>query len=257
MAHLCSRPLSGCSILGRETAFQNVEWTDDGWFRVVSTKGKLPMTEFKVNGLPETCFTESLTRENFDTAELPCEFLTLRQSPEHCGISLNERPGCLRIYGGNSLSSKYRQGLAARRQQDFSCDCETCVEFEPAAYQQMAGLVCYYNYDNYYYLKIGFDEDLGKCISVTSVVNREVTETEPVPVPQGTEKIFLKAEIRGEALQFYGSKDAEEYCTVGGKYDMKNLSDERVNGNGFTGAMVGIYQSAVKKVLRNLATPSL
>ena len=45
MAHLCSRPLDGCSILGRETAIQNITWTQDGWYRI-ATGGKLPKQEF-------------------------------------------------------------------------------------------------------------------------------------------------------------------------------------------------------------------
>lgn len=36
MAHICARPLPGrrLSPLGRETAIQKVEWTDDGWLRL-------------------------------------------------------------------------------------------------------------------------------------------------------------------------------------------------------------------------------
>ena len=38
VAHLCARPLDPTrrSMLGRETAIQQVEWTDDGWLRLTT-----------------------------------------------------------------------------------------------------------------------------------------------------------------------------------------------------------------------------
>ena len=38
VAHLCARPLGPAhrSVLGRETALQQVEWTDDGWLRLTT-----------------------------------------------------------------------------------------------------------------------------------------------------------------------------------------------------------------------------
>ena len=47
MAHLCSRPVQGCSILGRETAIQNIIWTKEGWFQI-QKGGRLPDSEFFV-----------------------------------------------------------------------------------------------------------------------------------------------------------------------------------------------------------------
>lgn len=248
MAHLCSRPVDGCSILGRETGIQNITWTEDGWFRL-EKGGNLPNLYFSGGA---TCHEDidkkdpqgisvqgKIQHVEFNKKELPWEFMTLRESATHCGLDLQSRSGWLRIHGGNSLSSKYFQAFTARRQQAFLCDAMTKVEFNPRDYHHLAGLVCYYNYDNYYYLKITRDEKIGRCIQVTSMVNKEMEDSHCISIPEEG-PVFLKAEMRRGELKFYFSMNGKEYNKVDGCYDMHTLSDERVSGNGFTGAMIGI-----------------
>ena len=115
----------------------------------------------------------------------------------------------------------------------------TKVDFCPGDYHHMAGLVCYYNYDNYFYLKITRDEELGRCVQITSVINREVEDSPCVSVPDKGD-LYLKAKVRRGELTFFYSTDGENYEAAGNVLDMHGLSDERVNGNGFAGAMVGI-----------------
>ncbi len=52
--------------------------------------------------------------------------------------------------------------------------------------------------------------------------------------------VYLKAEVRERNVTFFVSQDGISYTQVGEVLDMRNLSDERVDGNGFTGAMVGV-----------------
>lgn len=245
MAHLCSRPVDGFSILGRETAIQNITWTEDGWFRLAQ-EGRLPADSFEGPSgslSEETCREkhgqEKVWREDFDGSALPWELMTLREPAGDCGLDLESRRGWLRIRGGNSLSSKYRQAFTARRQQDFSYDAVTKVDFNPGDYHHMAGLVCYYNYDNYNYLKITREEGIGRCLQVTSVVNREVEDSSCISVPD-TGILYLKAQVRRGQLQFFYSLDNTDYIPAGSVLDMHALSDEAVAGNGFAGAMVGI-----------------
>lgn len=238
MAHLCSRPVERFSILGRETAIENVEWTADGWLRL-SGLGKLPKTAFLCGASEDKLSPPAKVRENFDAPVIPKEFLTLRQSPASCGITAEERKGFLRIYGGNSLSSKFHVGLLAHRLQSLSCTCTTAVEFYPQTFQQTAGLVCFYNGDNYDYLNISGDETAGRCISVVSMNNRELQESERVPLPE-TAAISLRARIQGRSLYFSYALQDGVFKDVGEEYDMAVLSDEHVEGNGFTGAMVGM-----------------
>jgi xylan 1,4-beta-xylosidase len=86
----------------------------------------------------------------------------------------------------------FNQSFFARRQQNFSYECEVCMEFKPETHQHMAGLVCYYNYDNYHYCKISRDEVLGLSISITTLNNREVVDTPCISLPEDTSKFYIK-----------------------------------------------------------------
>lgn len=166
--------------------------------------------------------------------------MTLRNSAKTCNITTKERKGWLRIYGGNSISSRYKQGLLARRQQSFDYECITKIQFSPRSYYHLAGLVCYYNYDNYHYLKISRDENNNICINVTTANNSDIADSGYITLEQDGDIFYLKAVVHRQNLTFYYSLDGVEYVQVCGKLDMTILSDEHVDGNGFTGAMVGI-----------------
>lgn len=235
MAHLCSRTIDGCSILGRETAIQNIELTTDRWFRLQGTAEVAPQDTFEVPAAQEPK-TKCSIADFSKVQTIPLDYMTLRKSAKTCGIEIVG--GKLRICGGNSLSSKYRQGFLARRQQAFSYDFKAEMEFAPKSYGHMAGISCYYNYDNYYYCFMTCDDQGGRCLEVISMNNREIQESRRIKIPV-RDKICLKAQVRKRELQFYYSLDGARYFPVGEVMDMRVLSDERVNGNGFTGAMVG------------------
>ncbi|WP_434577001.1 glycoside hydrolase family 43 protein [Thermoanaerobacterium thermosaccharolyticum] len=239
MVHLCSRPISGYSILGRETAIQNVIWNKEGWPRL-EKGGNKPFDSFEI---PYVTKKEKLLlyrREDFDEENIPYDFMTLRNSPETCHITTKERKGWLRIYGGNSLSSKFKQGLLARRQQHFDYECITKMQFSPRSYRHLAGLVCYYNYDNYHYLKVSKDENFNICINITTADNGNIIDSDYIILEENVEIFYLKAVVHRESLIFYYSLDSIKYIQVGNTLDMTILSDEHVDGNGFTGAMIGV-----------------
>ena len=71
-------------------------------------------------------------------------------------------------------------------------------------------------------------------------MNRELCDTSPVYLASQMKVIYLKAEIRGEELSFLYSGDGEHFVPIGSSLDMKNISDERIEGNGFTGSMLGV-----------------
>ena len=80
----------------------------------------------------------------------------------------------------------------------------------------------------------------GLFLAVSSLVNRELTDSEPVYLEEGTASVRLRAQIRTEELQFWYSTDGDEFRPVGPVLDMKNISDEHIQGNGFTGSMLGV-----------------
>lgn len=240
MAHLCARPVDDCSILGRETAIQNIMWTPDGWPRLSANDCAKPEAYFTVPWDGEQRFGHSQRVDFAAGEEIPIEYMTLRQGREACGISVEG--GRLVIRGGCSPMSRYEQGFLARRQQAFDCDFETKMFFEPRHLNHIAGMMSYYNYDNHYFLKMLRDEK-GKCLTVTSVVNREMDDSAPVYLPEETDCVYLRAQIRTRELQYFFSLDGREWTPVGGVLDMRNISDERIEGNGFTGAMLGVHCS--------------
>src|SRR6185436_10445381 len=147
--YLCGRPLPnrGRCTLGRETAIQKMAWGSDDWLRTRDGSG-VPELETPAPVLPaappETKGSSAPVREGFDGKQLPIDFQWLRSPfPEEL-FSLGARPGFLRLYGRETIGSIFRQSLVARRQQAHCYSATTAMEFEPAHYQQAAGLVCYY-----------------------------------------------------------------------------------------------------------------
>lgn len=236
MSHLCSRPIKKNSILGRETAIQNIEWTADDWFRISANDSGKPELYFEVPDVTVQNRDKS-QRVDFADGVIPLDYMTLRRSFETNGITVKD--GELHVKGGASIMSKYFQALIARRQQSLSCDFETAMEFEPRHLNHVAGLLVYYNYDNNYYLKMTRSAE-GKFLAVSATVNKQLTDSQAVMLPEETECVCLKAKIREEELQFYYSFDCKNYCPIGDVLDMKNISDEHIEGNGFTGSMIGV-----------------
>ena len=237
MAHLCSRTLDDCSILGRETAIQNMRYTKDKWFVLADND----------TGTPNDCFTipvqvERWTKKSgfvdFSREGINLDYMTLRQPLKALGIRTED--GRLKIRGGNSLCSKYNVGYLARRQQHFSYDYTVKMVFEPENYCHMAGVACYYNYDNYFYGYLSKDDDGREYVLAVSCENRELKESDKVYVDFGGKDFYFKVQVREREAQFYYSLDGKNFAPFGDMLDMHILSDERISGNGFTGAMVGV-----------------
>lgn len=236
LAHLCARPIQGCSILGRESAIQNIEWTENGWFRLSSNRTGKPEMTFAAPA--DTAQRRDLSeRVDFQDGKIPPSYMSLRRSFKTNRVEIVEQK--LRITGGASVMSKYHQALIARRQQHFHCDFSAAMQFRPRHLNHIAGLLVYYNYDNIYYLKMSRDEN-GEFLCISATVNKALTDLDPVYLPAQLDTIFLKAEIRKEEMTFLFSLDGEKYVPIGEKMDMKNISDERIDGNGFTGSMLGV-----------------
>lgn len=237
MAHLCSRPLDQFSILGRETAIQNVEWTEDGWLTLSANDTATPEEYFEVPDV-DVKPRKKVYRYDFSDGKIPLDFLTLRKSFASNGISIQN--GKLHIEGGCSVISKYHQGLAARTQESLNCDFSAMMQFTPRHLNHLAGLVVYYNYDNVYHLRVTQD-DLGRKVELCATVNKEMQCSAPIYLEMQDDKVWLIAKIREREVNFFVKlPDREEEIAVGETLDMRNISDEHTDGNGFTGSMLGV-----------------
>lgn len=245
MVHLCGRPLPsrGRCMLGRETAVQKVIWTDDNWLKLAHG-GNKPLMKVPSPDLQEFLWENEPEMDDFDLDKLNINFQTLRIPLGEDMLSLKERQGYLRLKGKESLSSLFRQSLVARRQQSFCYTAQTCIEFEPESFKQMAGLICVYDTSNFYYLHISYDEELGKYLNILNCDNgKYVYPIERGISIDGLQRCYLRAKVQFDKLEFYFSKDEMEWTGIGVPYDASIMSDEYYEYNGemrFTGAFIGM-----------------
>lgn len=262
MAHLCGRPLewSGPNAdqqngvyenlhcpLGRETGLQRLHWRDDDWPEIEGG-GNAPRLQTAEPGLPEHVFPAEAARDDFESTTLNHHLNSLRVPFDERWISLTERPGWLRLKGRESLMSLFDQSLVARRQQHFNCRAETRLEFAPELFQQMAGLVAYYNTSNHAYLHVSRDVDSGRRV-LRLTVNRDAALSEPATAVELAEgAVDLAVEFRHDRYQFQFRQADAPWQDIGPALDAAMLSDEFatqfVNGFarsfGFTGNFIGI-----------------
>ena len=245
LVHLCGRPLRnrGRCTLGRETAIQKLRWSEDGWPRL-ATGGRVPAMTVEAPPWEPHPVQPPTARDDFDGPELPIDFQWLRSPfPEEL-FSLTERPGYLRLYGRETIGSLFRQALVARRQQAKCITVSTTVDFSPEHFQQMAGLVCYYNSTKYHYLLISRDEVHGRHLRVLSALPDQATAdavTAPVPIPE-TGRVRLRAEIDEERLLFAYAVDDGPWNWLPQIFDASILSDEAMAPGtaNLTGNFVGM-----------------
>ena len=245
MVHLCGRPLRnrGRCTLGRETAIQKMIWRDDDW--LVTTDGdSIPRLEVPAPSHPEHQFPNLPHRVDFDSAELPIEFQWLRSPWPAELFSLTELPGHLRLYGRESIGSLFRQALVARRQQSHCYTASTSVQFDPEDFQQMAGLICYYNSAKFHYFYISYDDTIGKHLRVMSALPDQVQSdafTAPMPVATNG-SLELRVAVDFERLRFAFRTNSQEWTWLPEVFDASILSDEASAPGlpNFTGAFVGM-----------------
>jgi len=247
-AFLVGRPLEkrGRCTLGRETAIAQVEWRNDDWLYLKGETNE-PKFEIELEGLTEHKWDEEPARDNFDSEKLNIHFQSLRIPVTDEWCSLSERKGFLRLYGMESLQSMHKQSFLARRIQAFNVEVSTCLEFVPETFQQMAGLVFYYNTMHMHYAHVSFNEETGtKYIQIISADNGNFSEPLEHVVEIKQDKIYLKGNMNRDELQFSYSLDGEKWEKLGEVLVASILSDDYVRDNGlhyraaFTGAFVGI-----------------
>jgi xylan 1,4-beta-xylosidase len=251
--HLTGRPITQARrcVLGRETAIQEAYWGDDDWLYIKN--GPVPSLYVDVPGERDEAPYWSEQRYTFDSEKgLPLDFQWLR-TPEPERIFKIE-DGKLQLIGREAIGSWFEQSLVARRQQHFSYDAETVIDYSPTDERQFAGLTAYYCRFNFFYLTVTAHADGKRELLILSseaswpLGRLNFPLAEPVQIPQeGKVKLALK--IRGKHLQFYYALGEEaELQKIGPVYDASIVSDEcgghQAHGS-FTGAFVGMACSDV------------
>jgi xylan 1,4-beta-xylosidase len=248
LAHLVGRPYSplGRCVLGRETAIQRVDWPAGGWPRV---DGSVPADVVAAPDLPAQPWPDEPATDDFDAPELGPRWSTLRRPATPDWVSLTERPGHLRVYGGQSPVGKQRPSLVARRVTAARCSLETVVDFHPRTVRQLAGVTGYYNTANWHHAYLTRTDDGGRELQLlTCESGRRRAYPEVTVDTTGADRVRLRVVFDGPVVRFgYDLGDGWHDLPV--DLDATILSDEYaariVDGEpaawGFTGAFVGLW----------------
>lgn len=232
----------GYCPLGRETAIARLEWKND-WPYVVG--GNQPALDIEGPNIDEVTWEPDYDeKDNFDSITLNMHFQNLRIPLGEEIVNLKENPGHLRLYGRESLTSKFTQSFIARRWQHFNFTAETKVAFNPENFQQAAGLVNYYNTENWTALQITWDEEKGRILALTTCDNftfEQPLKGKEIAVPENVEYVYLRVNVKTNIYTYSYSFDGTNWEEIPIELYSYKLSDDYIRGGGFfTGAFVGM-----------------
>lgn len=161
LTHLCSRPFRQelrCP-LGRETAIQRMEWSEDGWLRLAAG-GHLAQHQVEGSRLLPHPFPPKADLDDFDEPRVDNAFYAPRIHFQRF-TCLTRKAGYLALRGQESLSSLNKVSLLAKKLTSVYANISTKMDFNPEIYQHSAGLVLYYDNMNYLFLHKTWDETSG------------------------------------------------------------------------------------------------
>lgn len=241
LAFHCARPFVPelrCT-LGRETALQKMEWTDDGWLRMTGG-GCLVHEETESPALPEFPGNKPLSFDGFDNPALGNFYYAPRIMPDSFA-DLETRPGWVRLKGQESLSSLNKVSLLARKLTSVHARVTVKMDYTPNVPQHAAGLALYYDNMDYFALEKYYSESLGgEALLVTVMENGQRSQYGRTAVEHGR-PLYLRLQIQEQQSWFAWSYDGENYEKIGPEYNTGKLSDEYCSYGEFTGTMVGIF----------------
>lgn len=238
--------------LGRETAIQQMQWTDDGWLRTKS--GSNLAEEFITPGAQSDTSRTSThdyaapgrlaLHDDFDSGRLALGYYAPRIDPATF-VDLTSRPGWARLRGQESGCSLNKVSLLARKLTSVQAVVTTKMDFTPLCMQHTAGLILYYDNMNFLYLHKYFSETLNH--SALGILQLENGEKTMHHAPDHT-RIFvedqkdlcLRLTIHGSDIQFSWAFEGESAQPIGPVFDLSKLSDEYSRYGEFTGTFIGI-----------------
>lgn len=261
LVHLSARVVPGttASTIGRETSIQRVVWGVDGWPYVVDRDGTRTDRAQPTTRFPELAGSDLSPVGAHKTVDngsggsvgaLPPNFFVLRRHPGE-RLFVRDTGRTIRIVGSESPVSLHTQSVVARPITDTCYAVEVCVAFDPADFQQMAGLVVRYDERNQYFLRLSADDAGTPAVRVLSFCDGRMSLGQDLPVTSCDYGLRMGFVCDGASGRFYllsrvtGARWWENdpragVTAIGPRLDMLALSDERVWPMGFTGTFVGM-----------------
>lgn len=235
----------GWSTLGRETSIQKVEWSETGWPTVVGGHGGQQSVIAPKDGIKSFQTNFEYQDERFENKLLDQNWKTLRVPFNAKMGSINS--GKLTILGGNSLSSNFKVNMIARRWQNFNFEAETSLQFSPDTYQQMAGMVNYYNANHWSWIFMSADDSGNRVINISEFDTKKyttLTAHKLIKVPDNCVTIYFKVIVHQQSYEYQYSFDGQEWIDTNIELNTKLFSDEYVqktyDGGFFTAPFVGL-----------------
>ncbi len=234
----------GWCTLGRETSIQKVEWDAAGWPHIVGGHGGQVAVDAPKDAVPTTAPPDHSQHDDFDQSALDWNWNTLRVPfTDKMGSCGN---GSLSLIGKGSLASTFDVSMIARRWQAFNFNAETKVKFAPFSYQQMAGLVNFYNDKHWSWIFITRDEKRGRVIEVAENNRGNYTSflrDNAIKIPDRIDYVWFRTRVRKQSYRYDYSFDGQDWRQIPVTLDAAVLSDDYVlqsYGGFFTGAFVGL-----------------
>lgn len=237
ISYLCSRVIEGKNIspLGRESAIDKLILTEDGWFKKADGT-KTPSDFINEDRNLKICpVTKEPEDEYFTYTNIPVWFSFLRKDLKN-DYSLDGKN--LILYGRESLTSHQDVSLIAKRCIYFDCSYETRIYYDPKSEVEAAGLVYFYNTENFIAFLQSRDEENNDCVKL--YVNRNQKVEEKIIKISKNDYLDLKLEVRNAFVDCYYSFDEKQgFKQVFSSIDGSHLSDEIARG--FTGTQIALF----------------
>ena len=176
---------------------------------------------------------------------LPIDFQWLRSPWPDELFSLTARPGHLRLFGRETIGSLFTQALVARRQQAHCYSARPASSSSREHFQQMAGLVCYYNSAKFHYLYViarrGGRQAPARHVGAARSGRRRTPSRRRFRFPPASRSNCASKSTTSACASPIGST-AATWTWLPQQFDASILSDEATAPGlpNFTGAFVGM-----------------
>ena len=128
--------------------------------------------------------------------------------------------------------------MIAQRITSYQQQFETRLTFTPSNFRHSAGLCCYYNTRHFYALGLTYEESRGIVLELTGA-DKKYQEFLEERLPVASHTIYMRMSINQASVQFYYSKNGNDWTAIGPALDFGKISDDYAEG--YTGAMAALF----------------
>ena len=234
MVYLCGRNIDGkYSMLGRETALDEITWTPDGWPIVNNLQGPSVLAPKPL----VDCIPAEASDTIFVPGVWPKGWMTPRE-PQEGAVSVSE-DGIRLLSSPAPLWSTDSRNLLLHRQESFRFKAELVLELPDLEPGQEAGLVCYYDENTYVSFMVG-NTEAGYSCTLTERIGTESILRESHSLDQPAHVYSFAVETDGLKRKFILCTPEGTECFTAELDNVYYLCDEGIKmGKRFTGAAFG------------------